>query len=64
MSAKLLTAAEAAEHIGITPRWLNILAAEGEVPCVRYGPKTIRYDLPSVAKALENRGQKSLVPTY
>lgn len=64
MSAKLLTAAEAAEHIGITPRWLNMLAAKGEVPCVRYGPKTIRYDLPKVVQALEKRGRKSLVPTY
>ena len=43
MTTAYLNDAQAAEYLGITPRYLRRLRERGEMPVLRFGPKTLRY---------------------
>lgn len=51
-TAPLLTAKEAATHLGLTPARLYELTRAGRVPAERIGQRQVRYDLGKVRDAL------------
>lgn len=48
----LVAAPVIAKAISATPRYILQLAAAGRVPCVRIGPKCVRFNPTAVAEAL------------
>ena len=61
---KLHTSHSISERLAIPLRSIQKLTRDGEIPCIRYGPRTIRYKLKEVRAALEKRGEKVMIPTY
>ena len=50
---KLLKAKEAAELLAISPRKLWELTNRGDIPCVKMGPKVVRYDVDDLCAAIK-----------
>lgn len=53
-----LTAEEVAEVIKMHPVTILRLAREGKIPCLRIGPRTIRFSMDAVMTALEENAAK------
>lgn len=47
-----VTAPVIAARYGVTSRYILQLAAAGKIPCLRIGPKCVRFDEATVAEAL------------
>lgn len=54
----LLTAAELARHLKLSPDTIKAWAREGIIPAIRITPKVIRYDLEKVNAALHLRSNE------
>jgi len=51
----LLKASIVAHRLGISVSSVYRLAARGEIPCIRIGPKLVRFDLMELKRYIRNR---------
>lgn len=51
---RLLTAAQAARCLAVSPKTLWTLTSRGEIPCVRMG-RSVRYDVLDLDRFIESR---------
>ncbi|HWK28929.1 MAG TPA: helix-turn-helix domain-containing protein [Solirubrobacter sp.] len=56
---KLLTADEVADLLAIKRKTVYNLAASGTIPCVRIGPRTVRFDPDRLAEWVREQGEES-----
>lgn len=54
VSKGYVSASAIAARYAVTVRYIYKLAAEGVIPCIRLGPKCIRFSETDVARALES----------
>jgi excisionase family DNA binding protein len=59
MSEPLLTTPELAEKLRVNRNTIVIWAKNGQIPSVRLGSKTLRYDLAEVLAALKANSAKA-----
>ncbi|HUX03092.1 MAG TPA: helix-turn-helix domain-containing protein [Phycisphaerae bacterium] len=52
----VLTVGELARRLKVTRRTIRAWTADGKIPAMRIGEKTLRYDWGRVVEALERRG--------
>ena len=57
MNGPLLTVAELAQRFRVRPETIRHWARLGRVPCLRCGPRSLRFDLQAVEHALQQRGR-------
>ena len=53
-AGRLITADEAADRLGISGRFVRLLADRGELPVIRLGKKCVRFDRDDVEAMIEN----------
>lgn len=51
----LLTLEQAARQMQISVRTLSRMAARGDVPCVRFGPRIVRFRLDTIQRVVLER---------
>lgn len=56
---KLLTVPEAAARLNVAPWRVYELAAQGDLPAVRLGKRTLRFSPAQLAAFIENGGSSS-----
>ena len=62
MNEKLLTADELAEVLQVSKRTVKTWLSEGGIPAAIHEGKVLRFDLPTVKKALAKRATKKTRP--
>jgi hypothetical protein len=57
-SETFVSAEVVAKRYGVTSRAVLLWAAQGIIPCVRIGPKTVRFSLGAVRAVVEKGGAR------
>ncbi len=57
MATDYLTAVELARQFRLTVETVRQLARDGRIPCIRLGPKIIRFDPQAVAQTLATQAE-------
>jgi hypothetical protein len=61
VSAQLVTAADVASALSMTPRWVLAEARAGRLPCVRLG-RAVRFELSAVERFVSEHRVAASVP--
>ena len=58
LERKFVSATELAKVLGVHRSTIQKWAASGEIPCVRLGARTVRFDPEEVQRAVDGRREK------
>jgi excisionase family DNA binding protein len=56
--ASLVLATDVAKLLRIEPRTVYVWAAQGRIPCIRFGGKAIRFDPAAIAAWIEEHSEE------